>query len=296
MSYLVRGKNEFFVSRLGEELASRLNGEVVRVEGEEIKKLNLGQGGLFAEERVFLCRNVLRRQFKEKLKELASQPKVIFLEILPQEKKQKERYRREFYLPQNLKPRIFEADKLIFRYSFWRKLALKEGVNLSEAEFYEALRLCGEHPEWLFSALKQKALVPPLSLKELLSSWTVVSLWQLSDALKEKNKAFAVLRQLYQWQVKGERLWGYLVRYFLRLYLVAKGIELELHPYAQQRLKEDSRQYSLSELERILSKLFALEKKFKTGFFEGKRGGWEVLISFLLWFFSQRSLRAGEPI
>ncbi len=288
---IFHGQDEFLVSEIARLMSQRLKGERMTVENEEDwSDLRFRQEGLFdqGQKRVLIFKNQLRsknQKLLEGLRRWIKEDNLVFVEVVPK--------KATFYCPTFLKKeaRFYDVDKLARQYTFWKKIAYKVGTDLSYDEFREAMSILGPHLALLWTVIQQKALAGK-PIKELLRDWTWGDIFRFLESFHRgaPTNIFKEIRLLYLNGVDAYKVWYTLVSEFVRLYQLKHGLQLDLHRFVQQKLKERLSLYETAELETILQQMFDLDLKLKTGYFgraSGKKeGGWEVILSFVFWWFS----------
>jgi len=304
---IFQGTNEFLVKQIArlsfkkkafgaEQFCRFATCEIIYISNsEDLDNLVFNQEGLFESSKVYFLENMLRKQYKtllRKIKTAIADNHFIFVEILPKDKSKLALYKQSFFIPDFLRSlKRKDIDKLISQFAFWQKLAKSLGINLKFREWKEAIELLQADFDFLWTALEQKSIFPSYSLKSLILNWSSGNIFLLTEDLS-KGLRQSVLNQLfffYKQQINPINLWHYINRYFLWLYQIKKDIALIIHPYALKKLKQSANNFSLEELENILSFLMEIDLKIKTGYFEGKSKDWEAIFYFIFSFFGLRS-------
>jgi len=286
---ILEGKDEFLLKKICELHCQKINLPQVKISSEEdFGKVVFSQKGLFFKDQLFILENVLRKRYRRYLDRIKIGPKdkLIFLEVLPKEKSKIKQYRQNFYLPSFLnRPRIKNIDFLSNSFSFWKKIAKSFNIEIGYNEWKEAVALSPDNISFLWNAIEEKSLAKNLSLVELVLPWAEGDIFSFVENLckGDRREVFSELIKFRKRSYNPEYIWYFLIRYFIQLYKIKKGIKLDIHPYALRKMKEEGGFLKLEDLENILKKLLEIDLKVKTGFFVSKDKLWEALNLFVLW-------------
>jgi len=280
---IIYSKDENLLKRFFEILAGG-EFELIRDEADLEKNFST-QISLFSEKKnkqTFCLINLLQKNLEKKLANLEEQTEknnLFFLQLIRGQRN---------YLPVFLKDKvkIIELDKMVKSFSFWQKIAKKIGTDISYSEWQKALTIVGSRVHFLFSVLEQKALAKKYDIDFLLGKWSEGNIFKLTDSLEEKNLAqfFYQLKIFWQSEEDPSRIFNYLINHFIKLGQISLGFNPKMHPYAFVQAKKSLNFYSSNELKGILNKLFSLDIKMKTGFFDNSFKTKEIIYSFVFWF------------
>jgi len=285
---ILEGKDEFLLKKIVALKHQNSNLPKIIIDNEEtFQTTSFNQGGLFGDKTIIVLENFLRKRFQKILAKIKPQldfHEWIFLEIIPKDNYKFQQYKKSFYLPDFLKNvKKQNIDRSSQTFSFWKKIADFLGTKISYQEWSSVEALLLDDISYLWTALEQKKLSENISLSELILSWSSGNVFHLAENLdaKKKQQALAILAKFKKQETKPEIIWYFLVRHFVQLYQIKRGLILDIHPYAFKKLKEEAENFTDEQLEEILAQLLDLDFKIKTGFFGSKEKIWEAINLFI---------------
>lgn len=177
------------------------------------------------------------------------------------------------------KPNLAERFEYLKPYEIktWVRNSLRRsGIEIASEALDFLIVNCGFDPWRLDSEIKKltdyknKGVIIKSEVEKLVSTSTNYNVFELTDALANKNKkrALLALHRALDNSEKSNELLGLLawqIRNLLRFKLnIEKPSGMKLHPFVLEKLKSSAKLFSLEELNRIMSKIIDLDLAFKT--------------------------------